>query len=239
VGPPLAHAFVSPISHKFRLFRFLFFCLLGLMPMQLLFAQTILSGTVSTSGQPLQNATVAVRNIPQFNTRTDQEGKFLISLPFDSNVTIIVSYLGYETYTTSLTGPGPWKGLAINLEQQTALTASVLVQASRVNLTRSPAALTEVSKKQIEAVNLGQDLPILLNQQPAVVTSSDAGNGFGYTSIRIRGSDPTRINFTLNGLPLNEPDNHGVYWVDLPDFASSISNLQIVRGIGSSTGSSR
>src|SRR6185295_12848834 len=75
----------------------------------------------------------------------------------------------------------------------------------------------------------------LLNTLPSVVVTSDAGNGVGYTGIRIRGSDPTRVNVTINGVPINDAEENGLYWVDLPDFASSIENIQVQRGIGTST----
>ena len=83
--------------------------------------------------------------------------------------------------------------------------------------------------------NLAQDLPYMLSHEPSVVTTSDAGAGVGYTGLRIRGSDITRINVTINGIPLNDPESHAVYWVDIPDFASSVNSLQLQRGVGSST----
>ena len=99
----------------------------------------------------------------------------------------------------------------------------------------SPTAFTNIDKKTIEEKNLGQDLPFLLANTPSVVVTSDAGNGVGYSGIRIRGSDATRVNVTINGIPVNDAESHQVYWVDLPDFASSIENIQIQRGIGTST----
>src|SRR6476619_2380806 len=99
----------------------------------------------------------------------------------------------------------------------------------------SPFTKTNVSKKQIEKVNLGQDLPFILNQTPSVVVNSDAGNGVGYTGIRIRGSDASRINVTLNGIPYNDAESQGTFFVDLPDIASSLSSIQIQRGVGSSS----
>src|SRR5689334_690015 len=99
----------------------------------------------------------------------------------------------------------------------------------------SPFTKTNLTKKEIEKQNLGQDLPFLLNQTPSVVINSDAGNGVGYTGIRIRGTDVTRINVTLNGIPYNDAESLGTYFVDLPDFASSINNIQIQRGVGTSS----
>jgi iron complex outermembrane recepter protein len=100
---------------------------------------------------------------------------------------------------------------------------------------KSPFAKTNLTKVQIEKNNLGQDLPFLLNQTPSVVVNSDAGNGVGYTGIRLRGTDASRINVTLNGIPYNDAESQGTFFVDLPDFASSINTIQIQRGVGTSS----
>ena len=113
----------------------------------------------------------------------------------------------------------------------------VLVSSIRVN-EDIPMAFTNVSKDQIEERNLGQDLPILLNFLPNVVTTSDAGAGIGYTAIRIRGINAQSTNVTINGIPYNDAESLGTFWVDLPDFSSSIENLQVQRGIGTSVNGS-
>lgn len=100
---------------------------------------------------------------------------------------------------------------------------------------KAPFSKTNLTKKEIEKNNLGQDLPFLLNQTPSVVVNSDAGNGVGYTGIRIRGTDASRINVTLNGIPYNDAESQGTYFVDLPDFASSVNSIQIQRGVGTSS----
>ena len=99
----------------------------------------------------------------------------------------------------------------------------------------SPFTKTNLTKKQIEKMNLGQDLPFILNQTPSVVVNSDAGNGVGYTGIRIRGSDASRINVTLNGVPFNDAESQGTFFVDLPDFTSSVGSIQVQRGVGTSS----
>lgn len=99
----------------------------------------------------------------------------------------------------------------------------------------APFTKTNLSKKEISKGNLGQDIPFLLNQTPSVVINSDAGNGIGYTGIRIRGTDATRVNVTLNGIPYNDAESQGTFFVDLPDFASSTSSMQIQRGVGTSS----
>jgi iron complex outermembrane recepter protein len=110
----------------------------------------------------------------------------------------------------------------------------VEVKALRANAT-APFSKTNLRKAEIEKQNLGQDIPFLLNQTPSVVVNSDAGNGIGYTGIRIRGTDATRINVTLNGIPFNDAESNGTFFVDLPDFASSVNSIQIQRGVGTSS----
>jgi iron complex outermembrane receptor protein len=110
----------------------------------------------------------------------------------------------------------------------------VLVSAIRVT-TKTPVAFSNVSKEELAKRNLGQDIPVLLNYLPSVVTTTDAGNGMGYTGIRVRGSDATRVNVTINGIPYNDSESHGTYWVNMPDFASSLQSVQLQRGVGTST----
>ena len=100
---------------------------------------------------------------------------------------------------------------------------------------KNPITFTNISKEEILPRNLGQDIPVLLNYLPSVVTTTDAGNGVGYTYMRVRGSDGSRINVTLNGIPFNDSENQGTFFVNLPDFASSLENIQLQRGVGTST----
>lgn len=110
----------------------------------------------------------------------------------------------------------------------------VIIQATRAQK-NDPFTKTDISKAEIEERNLGQDIPVLLNFLPNVVTTSDAGSGIGYTGIRVRGSDATRVNVTINGVPLNDSESQATYWVNLPDFASSTQSMQLQRGVGTST----
>lgn len=100
---------------------------------------------------------------------------------------------------------------------------------------KAPFTKTNLSREQIAKVNLGQDLPFVLNQTPSVVVNSDAGNGVGYTGIHIRGTDASRINVTLNGIPYNDAESQGAFFVDLPDVSSSVNSIQIQRGVGTSS----
>ena len=102
----------------------------------------------------------------------------------------------------------------------------------------SPVTFTNITREDLNPRNLGQDIPILLNYLPGVVTTSDAGAGIGYTGIRVRGSDATRVNVTINGIPYNDSESQGTFWVNLPDFASSVDAIQLQRGVGTSTNGS-
>lgn len=134
--------------------------------------------------------------------------------------TVLASFVSYAQEESILND-------TINLDE-------VLVKATRVDK-KAPFVRTNITKEEIESRNLGQDIPVLLNFLPNVVSTSDAGNGIGYTGIRVRGSDASRVNVTINGIPLNDSESHGVFWVNLPDFASSTQSMQLQRGVGSST----
>ncbi|MBL0308829.1 MAG: TonB-dependent receptor plug domain-containing protein [Bacteroidetes bacterium] len=121
-----------------------------------------------------------------------------------------------------------------SIQSKTIIKEEVIVSATRAG-ENSPTTFQVLSKEVLNKNNLGQDLPILLDMTPSAVTTSDAGTGIGYTGIRIRGSDATRVNVTLNGIPVNDGESQGVYWVDLPDVVSSAQSIQIQRGVGTST----
>src|SRR5690606_7460654 len=124
--------------------------------------------------------------------------------------------------------------LEIELVSRALLTEEFIVSSTRAS-DLTPTTFTNVDKSQIARRNLGQDIPILLQYTPSVVSYSDAGAGVGYTGMRIRGTDQTRINGTVNGIPINDAESHGIFFVNMPDFASSVDNVQIQRGVGTST----
>jgi len=196
-------------------------------------AQFSISGKVTDKNQQtLPGANVSLGNT-LLSTQTDNSGSFTFRNLKAGDYTIRVSYLGFNnteqkvTVNNSLT-------ISIELERSNYLADEVIVQATRVT-ENSATAYRNMNKAEIEKNNIGQDLPYLLNQAPSVVITSDAGAGVGYTSIRIRGSDGSRINVTVNGIPYNDSESQGTYFVDVPDFASSIDNIQIQRGVGTST----
>uniref|UniRef100_UPI004049DC31 carboxypeptidase-like regulatory domain-containing protein n=1 Tax=Daejeonella sp. TaxID=2805397 RepID=UPI004049DC31 len=197
-------------------------------------AQFSITGKISekNSGSALSGAIIRLEN-SYSSTRSDVSGNYSLKNLKPGNYLIKVSFLGYQAYERKISLNG---NISLNVEliQNSLVADEVLVRATRVT-ENSASTYSNISKEELEKNNLGQDLPFLLNQTPSVVVSSDAGNGVGYTGIRIRGSDPTRLNVTINGIPYNDPESQGTYWVNLPDFASSVDNIQIQRGVGTST----
>ena len=200
----------------------------------LLQAQFSVRGVVTNeeTGEPLAGAAVMLARTNKA-VATDLEGNFLLNNVPAGAYTLNVSFIGYETYRQPLEISQDIM-LEISLKEQAILADEVIVTATRAN-ENTPTTYSEISSVELEKQNLGQDLPFLLNQMPSVVTTSDAGAGVGYTGIRIRGSDATRINVTVNGIPINDAESHGVFWVNMPDFASSVNNIQVQRGVGTST----
>lgn len=197
-------------------------------------AQFTINGKVKdkSTGESLAGATVLLVNTYRASA-TNSQGEFIFKNLKAEDYVIQVSYIGYVTQKKEISLQSDVQ-IEFELDKSVYLSEEVVVSATRIDK-RSALTFTNVSKEQIEKINLGQDIPILLDQTPSVVTYSDAGAGVGYTGIRIRGSDPTRINVTINGIPMNDAESHGVWWVNMPDLASSIDNIQIQRGVGTST----
>ncbi len=196
-----------------------------------LFAQTI-SGTVTDaqSEEPLSGA-----NILQVGTSNgvsaDADGSFTLELLNNEAQKISVSFVGYKTKTLEVSDSE--ESYDISLVSQTIMSNEVFVRALRVD-EASPMAYENISREEIKRQNLGQDMPYMISSTPSVTTTSDAGTGIGYTGLRIRGVDQGRINVTVNGIPINDAESHSVFWVNMPDLASSVENIQIQRGVGTS-----
>jgi iron complex outermembrane receptor protein len=196
-------------------------------------AQFVISGKVTgEDGVALPGATVSVGGTT-IKAPTDSAGRYRLDGIKAGSFVLKVSYIGYYAQSRNIV-------LNTDLVENFAMeSAEMLTEEVTVNGTRaeknSPTTFTNLSKADIAKNNLGQDLPFLLDQTPSLVTQSDAGAGVGYTYIHIRGSDGTRINVTINGIPYNDSEEQATYFVDLPDFASSIDNIQIQRGVGTST----
>ncbi|WP_221394585.1 TonB-dependent receptor [Dyadobacter sp. NIV53] len=195
-------------------------------------AQRSVSGRITDGddGKPLPGASVKAGEIR--GASTDKNGNFTLKNISENIPTLEISYIGYETVKMDISDSGI--PLEIKLSKSTYQADEVIINATRVS-NKSGMAFTNVSAETLNKQNLGQDLPVLLNFTPSLVSTSDAGGGVGYTGIRIRGSDASRINVTVNGIPYNDAESQGVFWVNMPDFASSVNSIQIQRGVGTST----
>nr|WP_233131574.1 TonB-dependent receptor [Tenacibaculum holothuriorum] len=194
----------------------------------------IISGKVTNTNQePLVGATIAIKQLRK-GTSSDFEGNFKVKLPKGKHE-VEISYVGYKSVTKTINIPQE-KSLNIQLESDTTLD-EVLVSAVRVKAD-APVTHSNLTKKQIAKRNLGQDIPVLMNYLPNVISSSDAGAGIGYTYLRVRGSDASRVNITINGIPYNDAESQGTFWVNIGDLASSTQSLQLQRGVGTSTNGS-
>ncbi|HRJ28769.1 MAG TPA: TonB-dependent receptor [Cyclobacteriaceae bacterium] len=180
--------------------------------------------------QPLAGATVSLLKDGK-TTVTNAEGVFQFEGLDTRDYDAEIRFVGYKTLRVILEG-----GIenTFSMEEAVTFTDEVMVMATRAG-DKTPTTFSTIDKPTLRKQNFGQDLPIILNWSPSVVSTSDAGNGIGYTGITIRGSDATRINVTLNGIPYNDSESQGVFWVDIPDIASSTQSVQIQRGVGTST----
>jgi len=179
------------------------------------------------SKMPLWGASVSFVGSPN-GTITDANGYFSISSLSQKN-SLKISFVGYEPVEILAEN-----ATRVELKRSSFLQDEVFVKSTRAD-ENSAMAYSNVSATELGKNNLCQDMPNLLNFTPSVVTTSDAGAGVGYTGIRIRGSDATRVNVTINGIPVNDSESQGTYWVNMPDFASSVNSVQIQRGVGTST----
>ena len=196
-------------------------------------AQAQLIGSVQDeTGKPVEGVNVVINRL-QMGTVTNAVGEFRFEKLNSGNYALWISHIGYSPQEVEVNIPRP-STLLIVLRASTYLAEEVVVNATRAN-EKDPIAFTTLSKEAINRFNQVQDIPYLLAMVPSLVATSDAGTGVGYSGLRIRGTDPSRINVTINGIPYNDSESHDVYWVDIPDFAGSTENIQIQRGVGTST----
>lgn len=213
--------------------KILFF-LAGMLLMSQLQAQFSIKGTVKDGdGQVLPGANVRLHNT-LYGTSAQADGSFEISRIPKGEYELRCSMVGYELLKKNIQVSNA--DIVVDLVLQTSVNQleEITVESNRVSDEKG-IAYTDLDRSQVQVNNLGPDIPYLLDQTPSVVVTSDAGTGIGYTGIRIRGSDPTRINLTINGIPLNDAESQGTFLVNLPDFASSVNAIQIQRGVGTST----
>jgi len=195
-------------------------------------AQFTISGKVTQGNTALPGATIKIKNTFA-GTNADANGNYQLGNLKPGNYTVTVSFIGYKT-AEKMISLNADQSLDFTLTSSAFLADEVIVRATRAT-EKTATTYKNISKEQIEENNFGQDLPFILNNTPGVVVTSDAGAGVGYTGIRIRGSDASRVNVTINGIPYNDNESQGTFWVNMPDFASSVDNIQIQRGVGTST----
>ncbi|MBT1706682.1 TonB-dependent receptor [Fulvivirgaceae bacterium PWU5] len=191
-------------------------------------------GTVrdSKNQESVVGATLQLSEL-SFYTTTDAAGRFRFDRVPTGEYTVTLRSLGYTSRTEKISVAADQE-LTLSLDPSYTLTDEVVVLSTRADR-KTPTTFTNVSKDELARQNFGQDLPLLLNWTPSLVTTSNAGAGVGYTGLRIRGSDATRINVTINGIPYNDSESQGTFWVDIPDVASSTQSIQVQRGVGTST----
>jgi len=195
------------------------------------FGQHTIKGKVlDENGIALMGASVTIQNSHDGKT-SGKDGSFAFDGLTKLHYELKISYVGYETITIQTDVD---KELIIKLKPAAVSINEITISSLRAS-DKSPMAYTNIDKETLQKSNLGQDVPYLLSMTPSFVASSDAGTGIGYTGFRIRGTDASRINVTINGIPYNDADEQGTYWVDLPDFTSSVESVQVQRGVGTST----
>lgn len=195
------------------------------------FGQYSLKGTVTGNSQALPGASVVIKGTFR-GMSAKSDGSFVFSGLKKDNYSLLISFVGYQQKQVDVELASD-KNISVDLTPEVVLTGEVLVSATRAK-SKTPVAYSSVSKEVLKNDNLGQDIPYLLQLTPSFVTTSDAGGGVGYTNFRIRGTDLNRINVSIDGIPVSEAETHGTWFVDMPDIASSLENIQVQRGVGTS-----
>lgn len=201
----------------------------------LLAAQINIKGRVidAQTGKPLPGAHISINNNLK-TAITKPDGLFEIKNISAGDYHMKVTYLGYLDWYSDINFTESRTMLISMEETSITLTDDIVIESTRAG-DKTPVASSTLKNGAIDKLNQGKDMPFILEHLPAIITTSDAGTGIGYSSFRIRGTDMNRINITVNGIPLNDAESHGVFWVNMPDFASSISSIQVQRGVGTST----
>ncbi len=212
--------------------RFLF-SICALFSVVFLTAQHSFSGRVTNqNGEALISASVFFVGT-SYGAVSNDQGYFKIDDIAEGAYDLKVTYVGYAAYTESIQ-------IYEDTSKDIALGGTIFdidrieIRANRLS-EDAPFSYSEIKSEELNVKNIGVDLPFLVEQTPSVTVTSDAGTGIGYTGIRVRGTDATRVNVTINGVPLNDSESHGVFWVNMPDFGSSVKSIQLQRGVGPST----
>ncbi|HOO86004.1 MAG TPA: TonB-dependent receptor, partial [Prolixibacteraceae bacterium] len=196
-------------------------------------AQNLINGVVTNKqNEPLSGATILVKP-GNAETVSNDLGEFVINGLKEGTYKIKISYLGYETFQKTIIVPQSGT-IKAQLDKHTFQTKEIIVSSTRATA-ETPTSQSNIGIEEIKRREAAQDIPYLLQLTPSVVTTSDAGAGIGYTGFRIRGTDLNRINVTVNDIPLNDAESHGVFFVNMPDFIESTNSIQIQRGVGTSS----
>ena len=211
-----------------------FIVVLCLLCFEVINAQTDLSGRITDENDAaVVGATVRIVNTLK-GTSTNSEGDFSLKNVPGNPIIIEFSSIGYRKIIDTIALEDNDFELQVKMETEIYLADAFIVEATRAS-DNSPMTFSTMKKQEIIEMNTGRDIPYILNQTTSMVSTSDAGAGVGYTYLRMRGMDQSNINVTINGIALNDPESHLVFYVNLPDFASSLSDIQIQRGVGTST----
>lgn len=213
--------------------KFLFIALFNAVLVYYTHAQLVISGSVTDDkGNIMESIQVKLLNTGEI-AETDQFGNYYFRNLIAGKYTISVSVNYYNQYEMEITLLSD-QIVDIVLQKKSVLLKDITINGTRSD-SKMPFTYQNINKENLDKNNYGEDIPYLLDSSPSVVASSDGGTGMGYTGIWVRGSDPTRINVTINNIPLNDAESQQVYWVDLPDLTGSVENIQIQRGVGTST----
>jgi iron complex outermembrane recepter protein len=218
----------------YNLLTFLIAAMLNLYAFQVS-GQEITGKVTDQNGDPLIGAAVTVKN-SLLGTYTEADGLYLLRLPKDGNYSLSFSFMGYKTQVKEIVLKEKLS-LDVTLVQTEIMTGEVIVNGTRAD-NKTPVTFTNISREVLSERNSGQDLPYMIGLTPSLIETSETGTGIGYTGLRIRGTDGSRINVTMDGIPLNDAESQQVFWVDLPDLASSVDNIQVQRGVGTSSNGS-
>ncbi len=210
-------------------------CGLAMMfPLTALSQNTIVGTVENELHEPMIGVKITIEET-FLKTLSDNEGKYKFKGVKNGDYVLSFHYLGYELQQVKVHLEGnKTEHIKVVLQTSAQMVEEVVVTAIRAD-EKTPTTYSNIGSLEVEKNNFGQDIPYLLDALPSTVVTSDAGAGVGYTGIRIRGVDPSRTNVTINGIPINDSESHGVYWVNMPDLASSIDNIQVQRGVGTST----
>ena len=186
--------------------------------------------TDAQTGEPLADVNILIEGT-RIGAGSNASGYFKLTGVPNEIITLSAGHVGYKIFKTEI---NPFITNSIDIELQPTIIEgeNVTVTVSRADWRNAPASFSNISREQVKEKYHGQELPLLLESLPGVYAYSDAGSGQGYSYLKIRGFDQKRVSVMINGIPLNDPEDHQVYWVDMPDLAANVDDIQVQRGIG-------